>query len=53
MEGSGFGDLFGDPDELQRRLGEFAEQMQGAQRHFETVGGILLGLEPDATMFTF
>ena len=31
MEGSGFGDLFGDPDELQRRLGEFAEQMQGAQ----------------------
>ena len=32
MEGSGFGGLFGDPDELQRRLGEFAEQMQGAQR---------------------
>ena len=23
---------FGDPEELQRRLGEFAEQMQGAQR---------------------
>jgi CHASE3 domain sensor protein len=32
MEGSGFGDLFGDPDELQRRLAEFAEQMQGQQR---------------------
>ena len=32
MEGSGFGGLFGDPDELQRRLGEFAEQMHGAQR---------------------
>jgi hypothetical protein len=32
MEGGGFGDLFGDPEELQRRLGEFAEQMQGAQR---------------------
>ena len=32
MEGSGFGGMFGDPDELQRRLGEFAEQMQGAQR---------------------
>ena len=32
MEGSGFGNLFGDPDDLQRRLGEFAEQMQGAQR---------------------
>jgi hypothetical protein len=28
MEGSGFGGLFGDPDDLQRRLGEFAEQMQ-------------------------
>jgi hypothetical protein len=27
-----FGDMFGDPDDLQRRLGEFAEQMQGAQR---------------------
>ena len=33
MEGSDpFGGMFGDPDELQRRLGEFAEQMQGAQR---------------------
>jgi hypothetical protein len=32
MEGSGFGGLFGDPDEIQKRLGEFAEQMQGAQR---------------------
>jgi hypothetical protein len=32
MEGSGFGGMFGDPDELQRRLGEFAEQMQGAQK---------------------
>jgi Ethanolamine utilization protein EutJ (predicted chaperonin) len=27
-----FGGLFGDPDELQRRFSEFAEQMQGAQR---------------------
>ncbi|HEY3828114.1 MAG TPA: hypothetical protein VGL57_02850 [Solirubrobacteraceae bacterium] len=32
MEGSGFGDLFGDPDELQRRLADFAQQMQGQQR---------------------
>ena len=32
MEGSPFGDLFGDPDEMQRRLAEFAEQMQGQQR---------------------
>jgi hypothetical protein len=32
MEGGSFGDLFGDPDDLQRRLAEFAEQMQGSQR---------------------
>ncbi|MDX6698451.1 MAG: hypothetical protein QOE65_1848 [Solirubrobacteraceae bacterium] len=31
MEG-GFGGLFGDPEELQRRMAEFAEQMQGAQK---------------------
>ena len=28
----GFGGMFGDPDELQRRMAEFAEQMQGAQK---------------------
>jgi len=28
----GFGGLFGDPDELQRRMAELAENMQGAQR---------------------
>jgi hypothetical protein len=28
----GFGGLFGDPDELQKRMAEFAEQMQGQQR---------------------
>jgi CHASE3 domain sensor protein len=27
----GFGDLFGDPEELQRRMAEFAEQMQRSQ----------------------
>ena len=32
MEGGGLGDLFGDPEELQRRLAAFAEQMQGHQR---------------------
>ena len=32
MEGGGLGDLFGDPEELQRRLAEFAEQMQGQQK---------------------
>jgi hypothetical protein len=31
MEG-GFESLFGDPEELQRRMAEFAEQMQGAQK---------------------
>src|SRR5215211_1029127 len=28
----GFGGMFGDPDELQRRMAEFAEQMQGQQK---------------------
>jgi CHASE3 domain sensor protein len=33
MDGmEGFGGLFGDPEELQRRLAEMAEQMQGQQR---------------------
>jgi CHASE3 domain sensor protein len=32
MEGGGLGDLFGDPDEMQRRLADFAQQMQGQQR---------------------
>ena len=27
-----FGGLFGDPEELRRRMEQFAEQMQGAQR---------------------
>ncbi len=27
-----FGGLFGDPEELRRRMAEFAEQMQGAQK---------------------
>ncbi len=32
MEGSDPFGLFGDPDELRARLGDMAEQMQGAQR---------------------
>jgi hypothetical protein len=28
----GFGGLFGDPDDLQRRMAEFAEQLQGQQK---------------------
>ena len=31
MESGGFGDVFGDPEELQRRIAQFAEQMQGQQ----------------------
>ncbi len=32
MEGmGGFGDLFGDPEELQRRMMQFAEQLQSQQ----------------------
>jgi len=31
MEGSGFEGLFGDPEELQRRLAEFAQSMQQQQ----------------------
>jgi Ni,Fe-hydrogenase III component G len=27
-----FGDLFGDPEELQRRMAEMAEHLQGAQK---------------------
>ncbi len=32
MDENPFGGLFGDPEEIQRRLAEFAEQMQGNQR---------------------
>ena len=28
----GFGGMFGDPDELQRRMAEFADQLQGQQK---------------------
>lgn len=31
MESGGFGELFGDPEEIQRRLAQFAEQMQSQQ----------------------
>jgi CHASE3 domain sensor protein len=32
MAMEGFGGLFGDPDELQRRMAELAESMQGQQK---------------------
>ena len=45
MEGSGFpfGEL--DPEEIQRRLTEFAEQMQGAQRLAWADNAIKLAVE--------
>jgi hypothetical protein len=36
---------FGDPDELRRRLGEFAEQMEGAQRVSFADNAIRLAVE--------
>ncbi len=36
---------FGDPEELQRRLGEFAEQMQGAQQVSFADNAIRLAVE--------
>ncbi len=45
MEGGGLGDLFGDPEELQRRLAEFAEQMQGQQRLAWADNAIKLAVE--------
>ena len=45
MESGGFGDLFGDPDEMQRRLAEFAEQMQGQQRLSRADNAIKLAVD--------
>jgi hypothetical protein len=41
----GFGGLFGDPDELQRRMAEFADQMQGAQKLAWADNAIKLAVE--------
>src|SRR3954449_7453505 len=41
----GFGRLFGDPDELQRRMAEFAEQMQGQQKLAWADNAIKLAVE--------
>ena len=41
----GFGGMFGDPDELQRRMAEFAEQMQGQQRLAWADNAIKLAVE--------
>jgi alkylation response protein AidB-like acyl-CoA dehydrogenase len=36
-----------------RDIHTVVQQYQGRQAHFETVGQVLLGLEPESTMFTF
>jgi len=41
----GFGGLFGDPEELQRRMAEFADQMQGQQRLAWADNAIKLAVE--------
>jgi hypothetical protein len=41
----GFGGMFGDPEELQRRMAEFAEQMQGQQRLAWADNAIKLAVE--------
>jgi hypothetical protein len=40
-----FGGLFGDPDELRRRMAEMAEQMQGAQKVAWADNAIRLAVE--------
>ena len=40
-----FGGLFGDPDELRRRMAEIAEQMQGAQKVVWADNAIKLAVE--------
>ena len=41
----GFGGLFGDPEDLQRRMAEFAEQMQGQQQLAWADNAIKLAVE--------
>ncbi|MFM8527610.1 MAG: hypothetical protein ACKOPI_05135 [bacterium] len=45
MEAGGFGGLFGDPDDMQRRIEEMAEQMQGAQKVAWADNAIKLAVE--------
>jgi Ethanolamine utilization protein EutJ (predicted chaperonin) len=45
MESGGFGGLFGDPDDMQRRIEEMAEQMQGAQKVAWADNAIKLAVE--------
>jgi hypothetical protein len=41
----GFGGLFGDPEDLQRRMAEFAEQLQGQQKLAWADNAIKLAVE--------
>lgn len=41
----GFGGLFGDPDEMQRRMAELAESMQGQQKLAWADNAIQLAVE--------
>jgi hypothetical protein len=45
MEGSGFGGLFGDPEELRRQMEQLQEQMQGAQKVAWADNAIKLAVE--------
>lgn len=45
MESSGFGGLFGDPDDMRRQIEEMAEQMQGAQKVAWADNAIKLAVE--------
>jgi len=51
-----FGGLFGDPDEMRKRMTEFAEQMQGAQKVAWADNAIKLAVEmtvPGSSASTF
>jgi len=41
----GFGGMFGDPEEMQRRLAQFAEQLQGQQQLAWADNAIKLAVE--------
>ena len=45
MESSGFGGLFGDSDDMRKRMEELADQMQGAQRVAWADNAIKLAVE--------
>jgi hypothetical protein len=45
MEAGGFGGLFGDPEEMRKRMEELSEQMQGAQKVAWADNAIKLAVE--------